>query len=183
MKKSVLFTMSVFFATLLLAQEEEAKNSRFFAGGNFGLSFGSYTIINLSPQVGYRFNRFASAGVGLNLQYASQKVRLNGLDYSKTSQGITGLNVFGRIYPAQNIFVQVQPEANYIFGRQTFYQPTEETYKMNAEIIPCFLVGGGIALPAGNGNVIATVLFDVVQKTNSPYGNRPFVNFGYNFPF
>jgi hypothetical protein len=77
----------------------------------------------------------------------------------------------------------VQPEANYIFGNIKYYQPTEQTYQMNAEIIPSFLIGGGYAIPSQRGAFITTVMYDVLQREGSPYGNRPIVNFGYNFNF
>lgn len=185
MKTFLLWAVFAACCPSLYAQEsEEVRQEKFFAGGNFGLSLGRYTIINVSPQIGYRFNRFVSAGLGLNLQYASQKERdANGNNYSKTTQGITGLNAFGRFYPVQNIFLQVQPEGNYVFGRIRFYQPTEQTYKLNAEIVPSLFIGGGYAIPVGNGSFLTTVLYDVMQRPNSPYGNRAIVNFGYNFRF
>lgn len=183
MKKALLLTLIVFYNCLLFAQEETTQK-KFFTGGNFGLTLGRYTIINVSPQIGYRFNRFVAAGLGLNLQYASVKEKdWSGNDYSKTSQGITGLSLFGRFYPVQNIFLQVQPEGNYIFGRIKYYQPTVQTFKLDAEIVPCFLVGGGYSMPAGRGQFLTTVLYDVLQRPNSPYGNQPIVNFGYNFGF
>ncbi len=174
----------------MFAQNDEgAKKEKLFAGGNFGVSLGRYTLLNLSPQIGYRFNRFAAAGLGLNLQYISTKEKNEyGNDYFKTSEGITGLNLFGRLYPVQNFFAQVQPEFNYRFGNTTYYrtpdnQPTNQTYKNNTEIIPCFLVGGGYSAQAGKGRFLTTVLYDVFQRPNSPYGNRPIVNVGYNFSF
>ena len=182
MKKPVLLLTILCCGLLLFAQEEPQK--KFFTGGNFGLSFGRYTVINVSPQLGYRFSRFVSAGLGLNLQYLSIKEKdWQGADYSKTSQGITGLNLFGRFYPVQNIFLQVQPEGNYIFGRIKYYQPMEQTFKLDAEIVPCFLVGGGYSMPAGRGYFLTTVLYDVLQRPNSPYGNQPIVNVGYNIGF
>lgn len=181
------------FAILLLLfgfsafaqDEEESTSQKFFAGGNFGLSVGRYTLISLNPQVGYRFNRFLGAGLGLNLVYASQRERdpVTREDYRKVVQGITGLNAFVRFYPTQRFLVQVQPEANYIFGKQIFYQPVKETYKLDAEIIPSLLVGGGLVTPTGNGAMLFTVLYDVVQNPASPYGSRPIVNVGYNFNF
>jgi long-subunit fatty acid transport protein len=188
MKKLIWLTAIIFCCSVCFAQDEENINgfqkSKVFGGGNFGLSFGRYTFVNLSPQVGYRFNKYVAAGLGINLIYASQKDRdIYGNDYSKTSQWITGLNLFGRFYPTQNILLQVQPEANYVFGNIKFYQPTEQTYKMNAEIIPSFLIGGGYAIPSQNGAFVTTVMYDILQRDGSPYGNRPIVNFGYNFNF
>ncbi|HEX8313580.1 MAG TPA: hypothetical protein VF609_01225 [Flavisolibacter sp.] len=188
MKKIVFLVALVFSCSFLFAQDEESAESsqpsKFFAGGNFGLAFGRYTMINLSPQIGYRFNRFLASGIGFNLVYASQKDRdIYGNDYSKTTQWITGLNMFARFYPTQKLLIQVQPEANYIFGNIKYYQPTETKYKLDAEIIPSLLVGGGLVMPSDRGAFITTVMFDVLQRPNSPYGNRPIINVGYNFNF
>lgn len=182
MKKLFFLVLTGLFCNFLHAQEEGEKEKKFFTGGNFGLTFGRYTILNVSPQIGYRFNRFVSAGLGLNLQYASVKETYGGQDYSKTSQGITGINLFGRFYPVQTIFLQAQPELNYIFGKIKFYQPPQ-SFKLDTEIVPCFLVGGGYAVPVGKGSFLTTVLYDVMQRPNSPYGNQPIVNFGYNQSF
>lgn len=188
MKKFCLAALLLVGSLLVFAQEESEEStgqSKFFAGGNFGLSLGRYTLVSLNPQIGYRFNRYLSAGLGLNLVYASQRERhpFTRQDYRKVVQGITGLNTFVRIYPTQRFLVQLQPEANYIFGKEIFYQPVKETYTLNAEIIPSFLVGGGMVTPMPKGAMLFTVMFDVVQNQASPYGSRPIVNVGYNFNF
>ena len=188
MKKIVLLAALVLSCNFLFAQDDEEtqgfQKDRLFAGGNFGLSFGRYTLINLSPQIGYRFNRFLSSGIGLNLVYASQKEKdIYGNDFSKTSQWVTGLNLFARFYPSQKFLIQLQPEANYIFGNIKYYQPTETKYKLDAEIVPSLLAGGGLVMPTERGAFITTVMYDVLQRPNSPYGNRPIVNFGYNINF
>ena len=185
MKKVVLLFSVVFCCSLVFGQDEEGfQEEKLFAGGSFGLSFGSYTFINVSPQVGYRFNKYFASGVGLNIQYASQKEHdALGNDYSKTTQGITGLNFFGRFYPTQKLLLQLQPEANYMFGNIKYYQPTETQYKLDAEIVPSLLAGGGLVMPSEKGAFIITVMYDLLQRINSPYGNRPIVYFGYNFNF
>jgi hypothetical protein len=160
------------------------QKEKLFIGGNFGLTFGDYTLINISPQVGYRFTKAFAAGVGINAQYVGYRERdFNGDVYRKVSQGVTGLNVFGRFYPFNQFFVQLQPEANYIFGKQTYYQPSKEVYKLDAMIVPSLLAGGGAALPAGRGAFIVSVFYDVLQDENSPYGRKPVYNFGYNIGF
>jgi hypothetical protein len=188
MKKIVLLLTVVFCSIVLFAQDEQKpkglNKDKLFAGGSFGLTFGSYTLINLSPQIGYRFNKYLAAGTGLNLIYASQKEEdIYGRDYRKVVQGIAGLNLFARFYPVQQFLIQIQPEGNYIFGKQIFYQPVKETYKLDAEIVPSLLAGGGLVVPSGKGEFITTIMYDVLQKPNSPYGNRPIVNVGYNFNF
>lgn len=193
LKRTILIIVLLTTSTFSFAQDEETdetekkgfQKERLFVGGNFGLTFGNYTLINVSPQIGYRFTKHLAAGVGLNFQYVSLKREdYNGDAYYKTSQGVTGLNVFGRVYPIQYFMFQVQPEMNYIFGKekyfQTSYQNAQE-YNLNAEIVPSLLLGGGLVLPSGGrGAFIASLFSDVLQKDNSPYGNRPIINFTYN---
>lgn len=176
-------------ATIGFAQDEKEEKEKgfrkenLFIGGNFGLSFGNYTLINVSPQIGYRFSEFFAAGLGINLQYVGWKTEYAGGDYEKISQAVTGLNVFGRVYPIRNFMIQVQPEANYIFGKEKYYDASSQTlYKNNrdAVIAPSLLLGGGLVLPSGRGSFITSVFYDVLQNENSPYGNRPIVNFTYN---
>ena len=187
MKKFVLLVVMFLSSHFAFAQDEEDEGfqkDRFFAGGNFGLAFGGYTLVNISPQVGYRFNRYLAAGLGLNFVYTSQKEEdVYGNDLSKISQWVTGLSTFARFYPTEKFLIQVQPEFNYIFGNIKYYQPTETEYKLDAEIIPSLLVGGGMVVPSGAGSFYTTLMYDLLQRKNSPYGNRPIVSVGVNVNF
>ncbi len=165
--------------------EKGFRKDKVFVGGNFGAAFGSYTLINLAPQAGYRFNKTLAAGVGMNLLYIGQKQYYRGELDNKTRQGIVGLNLFGRVYPISNFMIQVQPEANYIFGSQTYYatsyNPSQYKSNLNSEIVPSVLAGGGLVMPSDAGEFIISVMYDVLQNRNSPYGTRPVLNVGYNF--
>lgn len=187
--KKILFLVSLLLANVFVfAQDEDSTENKkgfrkenLFIGGNFGLTFGDYTLLNVSPQLGYRFTKRIAAGVGVTAQFVGYKERdYNGDVYRKVTQGVTGLNIFGRFYPVEQVFIQLQPEANYIFGKQTYFQPTKVEYKLDAVIAPSLLAGGGTVLPAGRGSFIASVFYDVLQNKNSPYGKRPVYNFGYN---
>lgn len=159
------------------------KKENLFLGGNFGLSLGDYTLINLSPQLGYRFNRYLAAGMGINAIYSSNKEYFNGQPYLKTTRGIVGLNVFGRVYPLKNIMLQLQPEGNYLFGKLHFYDNNQST-SLDAEIVPSLLAGGGVVLPSGGKSAfIVSVFFDMLNNVNSPYGKRPVFNIGFNTGF
>ena len=48
--------------------------SKLSLGGTFGLQFGDYTVINLSPQVGYDFSKYFTFGAGLGYTYYKDKV-------------------------------------------------------------------------------------------------------------
>ena len=55
----------------LNAQTEygETFTSRLYVGGIFGLGLGTFTSIDVSPLIGYNFNRFSFAGVGATYMY------------------------------------------------------------------------------------------------------------------
>ncbi len=167
------------------AEKQGFDGSRLFGGGNFALSFGNITIINVSPQLGYRFNRFLAAGVGVNAQYSSFRT-LNAYDgstFSRENFGVGGLNIFGRFYPIDQVILQVQPEANYVWGKVKYYNPSQEL-KLKGKIVPSLLLGAGGAIPMGGaGAFIVMAQYDVLQNGRTPYGNKIFFNFGYNFGF
>jgi len=158
--------------------------SKLFIGGNFGLSFSNYySLVNVSPQIGYRFNDYLAVGTGVNFIYSSQKYFDNfGNDAFRYNYGVTGLNVFGRVYPIREAFVQLQPEANYVWGNIKYYNPSS-TQKLDPEVVPSLLGGVGGVIPAGNGAFIILVQYDLLQQTRSPYGNHAFFSFGYNIGF
>lgn len=184
MRQIIFAAFALIISISVLAQEEDYgrgfNKHKLFTGGNIGASFGPYTLLNISPQLGYRFNRFVAAGIGFNFEYSNLREEYNGELYRRTQLGITGLNVFSRFYPVENLFIQGQPELNYIFGKQTFYQPVKKSWKLDDITVPSILIGGGFSIPAGHGNLVVTILYDAWQDGNTPYGKKPFYNFGYN---
>ena len=188
MRKYCLLMLFVLLAgTACFAQDDEGgekrgfDKSKLFVGGNFGLSFGDYTLVNVSPQLGYRFNQFLAAGAGVNFLYSSVKYRnFNGAPLSKDSYGVAGLNVFGRVYPIQYLLLQAQPEINYTWGKSKLYDNLSYSRKIPGVYVPSLLLGGGAIIPSGIGGFIIMVQLDVLNNQRSPYGNRPIYNFGYN---
>ena len=188
MKKIYSFLLFALIAITGIAQDEpEIKagfdKSRLFIGGNFGANFGDFTLINLSPQLGYRFSNFLAAGAGVNFIYSSIKYRNYNNDVeSKAAYGVTGLNLFGRVYPIREILFQVQPELNYTWGKYKYYDGRPDD-KLSSTFVPSFLVGAGAALPTGRGAFMAMLQYDVLQKDRSPYGTKPFLSLGYTMGF
>lgn len=193
MKKSLLIFSLLFLSGLYSFCQEEAAEpvkgfdkSRLFFGGNFGLGFGSTsTIINISPQVGYRLNRYFAAGLGVNGQYSSFKSQYyNGGTASRETYGMTGLNIFGRVYPIDQILLQVQPEMNYTWGKLKVYGPPDNTYKLDGKFVPSILLGAGGIIPAGRkSGFLVMVQYDVLQNDRTPYGDKIFYNFGFTTGF
>lgn len=162
---------------------EGFDKSKLFFGGSFGLSFGTQTFINVSPQVGYRFNQYFAAGTGINFIYSSLKsYYLDGSVASRQNLGYAGLNVFGRVYPIQYILLQAQPELNYSWGNYKEYNP-DATYKLPGKFVPSLLLGAGTAIPAGRGSFVIMGQYDVIQDPRGPYGSNIFLNLGFNVGF
>jgi hypothetical protein len=155
--------------------------SKMFVGGNLGLAFGTYTIVNVSPLVGYRFTEMFAAGVGLNYSYYGYND-----GYWNYKQSYAGMSVFGRLYPIRQFFIQVQPELNYMWYSQTPYGTNSQDippYKLN-QFVPSLLMGGGAAIPTGaNGAITISVMYDVLQNQYSPYYHQAVYGFGYTVGF
>jgi hypothetical protein len=170
------------------AQAEEGTDTKgfnpdkLFFGGNFGMSFGDFTFINITPQVGYQFNRYLAAGGGISFISTGFTQRdFNGNKIYKDTYNSAGLNLFGRVYPIPFLFVQAQPEYNYTWGRTKFYNGQPEA-TLDGEFVPVLLLGAGAVIPAGrSGSFIAMLQYNVIDNDRSVYGNRPFVSFGFNF--
>lgn len=186
LKLATLSLLCICVSTALHAQDEPSgekgfdKNKLFF-GGNFGFSFSSYnTFVNVSPQLGYRFNRYIAAGIGINGQYYSYDD-----GYGKNQYGIAGLNVFGRVYPIPQLFAQLQPEANYTWGKYVPHNAADgPTQTKDSEVRPALLIGAGGVIPMGSSGsgIVLMVQYDLLGEYNMPpYGNKPFFSFGVNF--
>jgi hypothetical protein len=145
--------------------------SRFTIGGNFNLQFGDYTAIGISPQVGYNFSKYFTAGAGLGYTYFREK------DYGdKWSRHYVSFDVFARFYPVDYLVLSVQPEAARMW--ETFDFSEGDTYKTE-KFVPSVLIGGGFRFMG----MIAMIQYDVVQDKYSPYGNSLFYSVGYAFNF
>lgn len=183
LRKLVMCLLIGAVALQVQAQEEEDvrekgfRKENLFFGGNFGLGFGSNsTNIQVSPQVGYRFNNFVAAGAGINFNYFSYKYEWLGY---RENFGVAGLNIFGRVYPISVVLLQVQPEANYVWGKAKYNNGSE--VKLDGKVVPSLLVGGGAAIPMGSGAMLLMVQYDLLQRPMNPYGEKPFFMVGFNF--
>ncbi len=138
-------------------------------GGTFGFGIsGDYTSINVSPQVGYRFNPYFSAGAGVGYNY----YKVDGF-YSDYTSNYFGFNLYGRVNPIRYITLQLQPEIYRVWGRN-----------IDTRIVYTALVGGGITVPAGrSGGISVMAYYDLVQDEWSPYGSEVFFSLGYVYGF
>lgn len=142
------------------------KAGKWTLGGSCGVSFGDYTSIDVSPQVGYCWNEFFSAGGGVNYNYhhSSNQYDMNYL----------GVNLFGRVNPVRYIALQIQPELKGSWGKSY-------GKKIDFRYVPTMLVGGGGVIPTGTGSISVMFYYDVIQDECSPYGKNWVCSVGYSF--
>lgn len=178
MKKTIIICV-LFFATgmFLKAQTQENMGAKFDIsklelGGTFGFSFGksnyngNYTSLNLSPQVGYKFNPKFSAGFGPSYIYRGY----SDIDYSENYGGLT---FYARIKPINYLMLFVGPE---------FYRTWGKGFE--SKFVPTLLLGAGTVIPLGNkGGISITLSYDVIQNDRSPYWNQLVYSIGYVFGF
>jgi len=159
MKKYISLLFLLIFLQQLNAQDEEEPEKKkgfnkenLFTGGSISLSFfNSSFLIGVNPVLGYSLTKWADAGIAINFNYTSYR------DYQvfddKLRQTIYGVGVFARLYPVRFIFLQAQPEHNFITVKHIFPNggPTD-TYKTS-----------------GNSFFYVAILFDVSGNDTSPY--------------
>ncbi len=156
--------------------------SKLMIGGTFGFAFGNYSLVNVSPLIGYRFSPKFAGGVAINAQFTWEKYRSNGFEY-KDNSTILGGGVWGRYYPLEFLFLQAQPEFNSISLKTQIYDTPRRTEKFK-NTAPSLLLGGGYVQPIGaNSAFVIMLLYDVLQDDYSPYRNRPVFSVGGNFGF
>lgn len=141
-------------------------------GGAFGLQFGSHvTSLSLSPQVGYRFTSYFSAGFGLSYSYYKTD---NYWEDKDITQNYLGANFYARLAPISFLRIQAQPEIHRLWG----------SYLPKSKQVACLLLGAGGYLPlSGRSGVSIMLYYDVLQKNYSPYGDDIFYSIGYSFGF
>ncbi|WP_147323412.1 hypothetical protein [Chitinophaga silvatica] len=176
---SLLLLMSVHLLHAQYYKTDTAKGfdrSRLILGGSLGAVFGDYTNLDLSPIIGYRFSEYIAAGVNVNAQYGSYRLRdyYTGNTSQRDKYTIFGAGVWGRVYPLPMLFVHVQPEYNFINQSSTVYNSVgdKQTFKYNYSV-PSLLVGAGYTQSVGGRVGIGiSILYDVIQDDRSPYRNN-----------
>jgi hypothetical protein len=153
---------------VLVAQDPSTDSrslgDRIWFGGGIGLSFGTFTAIQIDPLIGYKVDQEGKFSVGLGGSYW----------YFKDSR-----------FPRADAFVGYGYRT---FARYRVFQPLflhTEFLHMNVDVydrfsdaiqrrwVPHLLVGGGyVQQLAGRSSIFIQVLFDVLQDPNSIYAGR-----------
>lgn len=151
-----------------LYSDSTSFKDRLYFGGNFGMQFGTVTLIDFSPLVGVMITPKYSAGLGITYQYFKDRRYYGGESSSY------GGRLFNRYNVLPNVFLHGEYESlNY----KSYYYDTPRRIWSNA-----LFLGGGYFAPFGGGRGGAnfTFLYNVLHDNiRSPYGEPYVIRVGF----
>jgi hypothetical protein len=149
------------------------KKENVFLGGSLSLGFGSGSFaIGGNPEIGYSFNQWLDGGLVFNINYFSQTDYYNNdIKYSNFNYGG---GIFLRAYPLPFLFLQIQPEHNWITYTNKYNDLVDKaTYSANSLLAA---IGYGQRI-VGRGSYFFTIGLDLLTNKYSPYLD------GYGHPY
>ncbi len=150
---------------------------KLFFGGDFGLSFGAVTYIELSPAIGYRLTDKLSAGVGVIYKYISSKNYYSTYSFSTS---IYGGKMFANYMVTNNFFPHVEFE---VLSLEHKYFDFLGNYPDDGRYLyESLFVGAGYRYPIGKNSYITTVLLYNINHSSNSFYPSPYVwRLGFNF--
>ncbi len=140
------------------AQSTTPLKDRLYTGGSFGLTFGTYTNVMISPLLGLMVSDRFYTGVGLEYNYTKDKRYTPALSYNQY-----GGRIYGQYNFLPNFFTHIE------FNGLSFESYTT-TLSKTRQFVPFVYVGGGYQQMLSSRSFMSMrVLFDVLQDKNSPY--------------
>ncbi len=139
-----------------------APENRVFFGGHLGFQFGSESVFDISPLIGFKVMPNVSIGMGLSYQWYSRDN--GGIDYSTS---IYGGRLFTTLDLIENIYVQFEYE----------YLNYEGSNNNRIQVWNYLLGGGYRQWIAPNVYMNFMLLFNLNEGNKSPYEN-PFYRVG-----
>ena len=149
------------------------KKENMFLGGSLSLGFGSGSFaVGGNPEIGYSLNQWLDAGIVFNVNYFSQTDYYNNnLKYSNFNYGG---GAFLRGYPLPFIFLQLQPEYNWITYTNKYNDQVQKETFHAASLIGAIGYGQRIV---GQGSYFFSIGLDLLTNKYSPYLD------GYGHPY
>ncbi|HRH62606.1 MAG TPA: hypothetical protein PLI68_04690 [Bacteroidia bacterium] len=176
-----LLFLGAFFSSTALAQDtadfynkEEAARSapkppysireHIFTGGNFGLQFGTITLVDVSPLIGYKITPKIAAAIGVTYTYYKDSRP------PAFTQSIYGARLIGRYFIFDNLFVHAEAEG--LNSKWEYYQPPFTIYN---------ILGGAGYRQAISDRLFfdAMLLWNFTPSDYTPY-NNPIIRIGFN---
>lgn len=143
---------------------EQSFTDRLVYGGNLQLNFGSFTLIEVSPRVGYRVTDGLITGIGTNFMYLRYAQNLSYPGSPAVDFTIWGGNVFASYNLPMGLPLAVQGEYEMLNFDVYDYQ----TFEYERQWVPAARLGGGYFQPLNNrgGGVYFVALYDFLWDRN-----------------
>ena len=165
--------------SIMYAQEGEGvkfEKDRLFTGGNLGLQFGTYTVVDISPVIGYFITDKISFGTGATYQYYQYKDKVYPAFDFKTN--IYGAKLFSRFYIIPSVFVHAEYEALNL--ETAYFDPTHLRHSTDRFWVHSVLLGGGYKQAIGEySSINIMLLYNINETVDSPYRN-PIIRMGFD---
>lgn len=145
---------------------------RLFLSPDLGLQFGTVTVINVSPKIGYKITPRFAAGLGGTYIYIKDKTYQKlGYTYESSIYG-------GSVFTQYQIFEQVKLYSEYeMLSLETF---NAKSFTTTRKLVPSLLAGGGYTSSiGGNSSVGIMLLYNLLDGPDSIYEN-PIIRIGVN---
>lgn len=134
--------------------------SRVYVGGNFGLNFGTITMLDVSPMGGFNLTERLSAGVGLSYIYFSDNRFVPSLRFN-----MLGGRTFARFLIADQFFLHAEYER--MSYKDLVFEPGSTVGVMKRVWVPAIPVGIGYRSQIGaNSFFTINLLYDVLSRDN-----------------
>lgn len=170
MKKYLL--ASVLFISSQCFGKDWSLAEKIVFGGNLGLQFGNPTLIDVSPQIGYRVTERFVPGIGVKYSYYKFKDDFFNESYDTD---VYGGSIWSKYYFTENLLGYAEYEIINL-----------EVYEFNALRrinIESVFVGGGYHQPISESfGVQLLVLFNLNESQYKIYDN-PIIRVGFGFGF
>jgi hypothetical protein len=159
-----LLMQSAAFAQREIYSDSTSFKDRLYFGGNFGMQFGTVTLIDFSPLAGVMITPKLSGGLGITYQYYKDN-RFFGANSSSY-----GGRLFGRYNIFPTIFLHAEYESINFDNYNFFTERYERIWS------PGLFLGAGYFAPFGSrGGANFTFLYNVLyDNLRSPY-SEPYV--------
>lgn len=166
--------------TNVLSATEEEQVSRFFTGGFVGLQFGTVTLLDVSPLIGYRLTDSWHVGVGGTYKFHS--IRNFHYDMytgrrSNVRSHILGAQTFTRLFVTKQFFAHGEFEFLRIRNEVFVDDPDEQRYNRDytfSNIHSIFIGGGYRQLMSERFAADIMLLWNLNDTFESPYSNPVF---------
>jgi hypothetical protein len=175
----IMSALALSLSVRISAQENNQNKSggnfsdRLITGGNIGLQFGTVTLIDISPIIGYKITDKFVAGIGIKYQYESDRRFVPTL---KTST--YGGSIFSRYYIWDNVYLHAEYE---FLNLEPIYVDYMGNYYVGSRMwIGSPLAGAGYRQAIGEkASFDILILFNFNETQYTPY-NNPIIRVGFS---